>query len=197
MVFIDNSNVFKYLNQLHKIDAKWPKSYDPKFLAESITGNRELKEIYFYCSPPPPYLQIEQPYKYWNQISYYEAVKQLPNLVLKYGRLTGGKRNISEKNLDTQVTADMIRLAAENAYDVAVLVSNDGDYQSAVETVKIFKKGVENVYFRGSVSMSLKMVCDVSRRARRKFFKRLAYDYFDGNTIKKIKESTSGKTSRK
>ena len=34
----------------------------------------------------------------------------------------------------------MIKLAAENQYDTAVLVSNDGDYESAVQTVNSFKK---------------------------------------------------------
>lgn len=46
-----------------------------------------------------------------------------------------------EKNLDTQLTANMISFAAQNMFDTAILVSNDRDYVSALEPTKnIFGK---------------------------------------------------------
>lgn len=177
-VFIDNSNVFKHLVGLCKIDPQWCKLYDPEKLSKKLAGERTLVGIYFYCTPPPSYLLQEGPKgekKYWTQMSYYEAIKKLPNIELKFGRLTGNKDNLNEKNLDTQLTADMIKLAAANEYDVAILVSNDGDYQSAVETVKSFGKKVEVVFFKGDASMALMRICDVTRRARRVFFMPLKF----------------------
>lgn len=40
---------------------------------------------------------------------------------------------MTEKGVDTAIATDMIRLAWENAYDVAVLVSSDGDLVPAVQ----------------------------------------------------------------
>lgn len=131
---------------------------------------------------PPPYLLKEGKIgskKYWTQVAYYEAVKKLPKLELKYARLTGGKGNLKEKNLDTQLTADMIRLAAENSFDTAILVASDGDYQAAVETVRNFEKIIELLYFKGSISMALKRVCDIVRRARRSYFEPLNFPTVD------------------
>jgi len=171
VVFIDNSNVFKQLETLHRIDVQWCKLYNPKYLAEKLTGNRELVSIFFYCTPPPSFLQLKKPNEYWTQISYFEAVKKLNKVEVRYGRLAGGKDSLKEKNLDTKLTADMIKLAFENKYDVAVLVSNDGDYQSAVETVKELGKRVENAYFRKSMSLALRRACDLTRRLRRSYFR--------------------------
>ncbi len=78
-----------------------------------------------------------------------------------------------EKNVDTQLSTDMVAMAALNEYDVAILISNDGDYKSAVENTKRFNKKVENMYFKGSLSMALNGICDIKRRARRSYFEKL------------------------
>lgn len=102
IVFIDHSNVIHLLSDMRKIDPLWVKWYNPRELALKLIGKRELTGIYFYCAPPPPYLLQEGnkgETQYWKQISYYEAIKKLPNLILKYGRLTGSKGDMHEKNL--------------------------------------------------------------------------------------------------
>lgn len=177
-VFIDNSNVYKHLVGLNRIDRNWIKTYNPKYLADILAGNRKLTSVFFYCSPPPKFMLKRDTLKeknYLRQISYYEAIKKLPKLHVKYGRLTGNKDRLQEKNLDTQLTSDMIKFAAEDEYNTAILVSNDGDYESAVHTVNSFKKEVELVYFRKNVSMALKSVCKISRRVRQSFFKKLVF----------------------
>ncbi|MDD5638109.1 MAG: NYN domain-containing protein, partial [Atribacterota bacterium] len=80
---------------------------------------------------------------------------------------------LQEKNLDTQLSCDMVAMAALNKYDVAILIANDGDYKSAIENTKLFNKKIENVFFKGSLSMSIDGLCDVKRRARRSFFVKL------------------------
>ena len=175
-VFIDNSNVYKRLTQLNKIDKLWFKSYNPLFLANKLAGMRDLVSVQFYCTPPPAYLLKDSPKKYWGQISYYEAVKKLKKLEVKYGELKGTKDDLHEKNLDTQMTADIITMAFENKYDVALIISNDGDFQSSVKTLKKLKKGVEVVYFKGNVSMSLRQYADVMRRIRRSYIGKLDFN---------------------
>jgi len=47
-----------------------------------------------------------------------------------------------EKEVDTTMVADMFRLAAVNAFDVAILISGDGDHAPAVEGVRALGKQV-------------------------------------------------------
>ena len=64
-------------------------------------------------------------------------------------------------------------MGALDEYDVAILVSNDGDYKSAIENTKRFNKKIENLFFKGSLSMAIDGICDIKRRARKSFFVRL------------------------
>ena len=182
-IFIDHSNVTHLLSDIRKIDPLWIKWYNPRKLAEKLKGNRTLIGVYFYCSPPPGYLLQEGEKgekQYWKQMSYYEAISRLPNTELKYAHLSGVKGDLREKNLDTQLSTDLIMLAMANKYDVAILVTNDGDYASAVEAVKQLGRKIELVYFKHAVSWHLKRICDVARKARRDFFEELKFAVNNG-----------------
>ena len=171
IVFIDNSNVFKLLSSMQEINPHiWCKQYNPLVLAEKLTGNRQLDRVMFYCTPPPQSLLKREPKKYAAQNSYYDKVGKLPKVEVKFGTLTNNDGNIYEKNLDTQLTADMIIMAAANQYDHAIIVSNDGDFVSAVEGAKQQGKKVEIGYFRMKVSMDLKKSADITRRLRPSYF---------------------------
>lgn len=186
MVFIDHSNVIHSLIDIIKrIDPLWVKWYDPKKLSEKLIGNRKLVGVYFYCAPPPPYLLQEGKKgedKYWAQMSYYEEVSKLDLVTLKYAYLTGVKGDMHEKNLDTQLTADLLILAAENKYDTAIVISNDGDFESVIKGAKQLGRKVEVLYFKGMVSWNLRKVADVSRKARRSFFELLSFAIKNGDS---------------
>ncbi len=49
-------------------------------------------------------------------------------------------RYSEEKEVDTTLVADLVRLAAINAYDIAVLISGDGDFASALEAARALGK---------------------------------------------------------
>ncbi len=173
-VFIDNSNVFHNLRDLAKVDPNWVRLYNPLVLAERLAGSRELAYIGFYCARPPAYLLQDGPageHRHNIAMRYYAAVEKLPGLTVKYATLKGAKGEIQEKNLDTQVATDLVTMAALNQYDVAMIVSNDGDYFGPAEAIKnVFGKRVEVAFFKGSLSMNLKRVADLSRRLRRADF---------------------------
>jgi uncharacterized LabA/DUF88 family protein len=177
-VFIDHSNVCHRLAEMKKVDPLWQRWYDPLKLARRLVGKRELVGVHFYCAPPPPYL-LQEPGKekiYWKQMSYYEEIKKLDKVVLKYSRLSGVKGDLHEKNLDTQLNTDLLVMATQNTYDTAIVISNDGDYESAFQGVKDLGRKVELVYFRYKVSWNLKRIADISRKARRSFFEKLNFD---------------------
>ena len=175
-VFIDNSNVFHYVYDIRKSDRSWVCLYNPFILGQKLAGHRNLVYVGFYCVRPPSYLlggSTEEQKKYNITQKYYGGIEKLPGVSIKYGDLKGTKGQLQEKNLDTQLATDMVTMAALDKYDVAILVSNDGDYKSAIESVKIFNKKVENLFFKGSLSGAIDGKCDVKRRARRSFFVKL------------------------
>ncbi len=179
-VFIDNSNVFRNLHDLKTVDPSWICFYNPLVLAQKLTGARELVHVGFYCVRPPAYLLEEGDAgvkKHGMTLQYYAAIEKLsPLLQVKYGDLRGSRGNLQEKNLDTQLATDMVTMAALGKFDTAILISNDGDYKSAVENVKnnFFKK-VEVLFLMGKLSMALRQVCDITRRARRSHFEKLNF----------------------
>jgi len=179
-VFIDNSNVFRSLNDLKTIDPLWICFYNPLILAQKLAGTRELVHVGFYCVRPPAYLLEEGEKgvkKHSTTLKYYAAIEKLsPLLQVKYGDLRGTKGNLQEKNVDTQLATDMVTMAALGKFDTAILISNDGDYVSAVKNVKeSFLKKVEVLFLMNRLSMALRSVCDITRRARRSHFEKLSF----------------------
>ena len=175
-VFIDNSNVFHYIYEIRKSDRNWVCLYNPLILGQKLAGDRKLVYVGFYCVRPPSYLlggTKEEQRRYNTSQKYFSEIEKLSDVSIKYGDLKGTKGQLQEKNLDTQLATNMVTMAALDKYDVAILVSNDGDYKSAIESVKIFNKKVENLFFRGSLSGAIDGKCDVKRRARRSFFIKL------------------------
>lgn len=122
-IFIDNSNVFHNIRNFRKSDADWTCLYDPLFLAKKLAGPRDISYIGFYCVRPPSYLLAgsEEDKKRYNMTQkYYGAIEKIPLVTVKYGDLRGTKGALQEKNVDTQLSTDMVTMAALNKYDIDV-----------------------------------------------------------------------------
>lgn len=65
-----------------------------------------------------------------------------------------------EKGVDIDLATDMLRLAYNNAYDTAIIVTGDGDFVSAVKGVKDMGKHVENANFKEGKGYHLRTACD-------------------------------------
>jgi uncharacterized LabA/DUF88 family protein len=178
-VFLDNSNIFRSIQAVKKVDPSWASFYDPLELAKRLAGKRDLVAVMFYCVHPPAYLLAEdERHKKIHAITnqYYSAIEKLPLVKVKYGHLQGVKGDLHEKNVDTQLSNDIVMGAALSQFDTAIIVSNDGDYVSAVENANKLGKKIEVVFFRGMLSMNLEKACDIKRRARRSLFTPLKLD---------------------
>lgn len=175
-VFIDHSNVFHRLNE-----SGWSNivtTYNPKILSEKLIGSRELVKVMFYCSPPPPTLQATKPNSFERQEKYIAEITKL-NIEIRFANLirqSDGK--YYEKNLDTQMTTDMLMMAFKDEYDVAIIVSNDGDFADAVKNVRELGKRTEVAYFKGSLSFNLRAASDLVRKVRPSYFQ----DIFQSQT---------------
>ncbi len=151
----------------------WNKAYCPKILAEKLAGNRTLVFIGFYCAPPPGYLQTGDDVdknRYALAMRYYGLVEKTKGVTVYYATVNGTRGNLQEKNLDSKMTAHVVKMAATNQFDTAIVVSNDADYVPAAEAAQEFGKKVEVVYFAGQGSMELRQKCNIARKAKPKFF---------------------------
>ena len=64
------------------------------------------------------------------------------------------------KEDDIHLAVDMVKLAYNDSYDIAILVSSDGDFVPAIQAVKEKGKNVENIGFENKFSYHLQQTCD-------------------------------------
>jgi uncharacterized LabA/DUF88 family protein len=94
-----------------------------------------------------------------------------------------GKENrfTQEKEVDTTMVADMLRLGAVNAFDVAVLVSGDADHAPAVEGMRQLGK-IVYVSSWGDVGLSSRL-------------RKAAFDHIDlWEALDQVSETAAGST---
>jgi len=176
-VFIDGNNFYFGLRKLYGKN-KSLKVFDFKGFADFLADKGEVVKIYYYNA------QLDREFnsdKFESQKEFFSKLKKIPNFNLVLCRLL--KRNITGTNKhyyiikedDIHMAVDMVDGSAENIFDLAILVSGDGDFVPAVNSVKKRNKKIKNVYFERSSSRTLKNHCDTSLALTRnildKFFK--------------------------
>ena len=155
MIFIDGSNFY------HALKAKIGSAHvDFAHLVTKLVGpDRELARVYYYNAPVNAQ---EVPEQHRRQQAFFGALKRIPYFEVKLGRLVRRASGMQEKGVDVRLATDMVAMGLRDRYDVAVLVSGDGDFADAVQVVKDAGKHVELAYPRVSaLSRALTDVCDV------------------------------------
>ncbi len=154
------------------------KNFDFEKFAQFLAGNNKVVAIYYYNA----LLDKEHnPDKYESQKLFFEKLKRVHNFHLILCKLL--KRKITGtdkfyyiiKEDDIHMAVDMVENACDNNFDVAVLVSGDGDFVPAVSSVKKKGKIVKNVYFKNSSSRNLKNFCDESLELTKEILDKLYY----------------------
>lgn len=180
-IFIDGSNFY------HALKRRFGNArirFDR--LAEVLTNRlqgRKLVRVYYYNAA---YDQVRDAAAYRNQQRFFDSLRRTPYLSLTlgrlerrsiddYGDLSSDKRSeierilgrrlpehtYVEKGVDVQLVVDMVKFAVADTYDVAILISGDGDFAPAVEFVKQQGKHVELGRVEGWPCNQLRDVCDV------------------------------------
>lgn len=163
IIFIDGSNFYYGLK-----NNRGDTSIDYYYFAQKLVGDRKYIRTYYYNVPLNP---KEDPVKYSNQQKFFNKLRNTPYLTLKLGRLEKRPSGYIEKGIDINIAVDMLKLAINNAYDTAILVSSDGDFAPVIEAVKEWGKHVENAYFKEGCSFHLKSACDKFIELNESFFK--------------------------
>jgi uncharacterized LabA/DUF88 family protein len=136
VVFIDGSNLFYAALQL-RIEIDYVK------LLHQLSMNGHLLHAFFYTGVDPTN-DKQHGFLWWMRCNGYrvitKALLQLPD---------GSRKG----NLDVEIAVDMMKLAAH--CDTAVLVSGDGDFAYAVQSIGYQGARVEVVGLRSMTSDSL------------------------------------------
>lgn len=159
MIFIDGSNLYHLLKKLYP--NKNPNTFNFSKFTKILCKNRNLIRTYYYNAILD---QRKDPGKYAKQQQFFEKLRLIPNFELTICRMQkefiDGEIHYFVKEDDISIAVDMLKLAFNNAYDTAILVSTDGDFVPAVKAVKELGKKAENVGFENKFSWHLKQTCD-------------------------------------
>jgi len=138
--FIDSSNIFSHMR-----DEFGSGYYNQDALCLELAAGRNLLEWRFYAAPVPEGESDGQKRRYAAQQSFFTFVRAQPRAVLCLGRFkTIGPGKLAEKGVDVLLAIDLVRLAAEDRYDTAILLSSDEDFVPAIDAARqLYRKRVE------------------------------------------------------
>ncbi len=153
-IFIDGSNLY------HALEQSCGRS-DLNFASfiTWLTKDLSLYRTYYYNI-----IQEEKrrPADHQQQQKFLEALSQVPYLETRFGKVAYREGQMIEKGVDIMLATDMLHYAWLDYYDMAVLVSGDGDFAYALQTVKNIGKFVQVVAFESNQSAELWKIGDTT-----------------------------------
>ncbi len=166
-IFIDGSNIYHNLKSL--FPDKKPMNFNFESFIDYLVKDEELINVFYYNSP----LDRERDEEgYRKQQRFFDKVKRIKKFNLILCRMQKRKVNgviiYEVKEDDIHLAVDMVKLAYNNTYDAAILVSTDGDFVPAIEAVKEKGKKVETIGFEHKFSWHLKQKSDRFRQLTKK-----------------------------
>jgi len=160
VIFVDGSNFYHSVKDTFQ-DYKKILNFDFEKFINSLKGNRKVVKICYYN----PVLDKEKNFDtYRKQQELFKSLINIKNLELilcrMQKRIIDGKTSYTVKEDDIHLAVDMVRLADNNVYDTAILISTDGDFIPAVKAIKKIGKKVENISLGDRYSYHLKNESD-------------------------------------
>ena len=161
-VYIDGRNFYYRLKDFGETDFNFNFEKFSKLISGN-KANRKVKKIYYYNSSLK---QQINPLLFIKQQKLFARLRSNPLIELRLCKrqwrsgFTGGQVLGKTVGDDVWLTCDMLQDANDNKFDVAILVSCDGDYIYLVDYVQKLRKKVENAYFVGSGSRAVKKKCN-------------------------------------
>jgi len=164
-IFIDGSNLYHALRENYgRVNLNFA-----QFISK-LCGTRHLFRTYYYNVLQDP---SQRPEGYREQQEFLDMLRKTPYLEVRLGTTKLLQGIPVEKGIDIMLATDLLHFAWNDLYDVAILVSGDGDFAYALQAVKNMGKHVEVAYFERNVSKDLLEVADNRHLLDRDFFKGL------------------------
>mgnify|MGYP001227136917 CR=1 FL=1 len=164
-IFIDGSNLYHALEEnCGRMDL------DFREFILKIGGGRQLFRAYYYNI-----LQDadRKGHAYQEQQKFLATLYNTHFLEVRLGTSKYRGDALVEKGVDIMMATDVLQFGWRDLYDVAILVSGDGDFAYALQTVKNLGKHVEVVAFPSTLSYELTQIADFLQILDRSFFEDL------------------------
>ncbi|MCH2667467.1 MAG: NYN domain-containing protein [Deinococcales bacterium] len=144
-VFVDGSNLYNGMRE-----NLGNTRVNLEELISQLSRGRQIIRTYYYNAPLTEDYDSELRD---GQTRFFESLRRIPYVTVRLGRLhkrTDG--TFVEKGIDVALTVEALSLAYEDSFDVAILVSGDGDYIELVEAIKRRGKHVECTMFKSQAA---------------------------------------------
>ena len=164
-IFIDGSNLY------HSLDENCGRAdLDFHGFVQTLVGPRQLFRTYYYniLQDAERKQQAAQ-----EQQKFLASMYAIPRLEVRLGTFKYRGDQMVEKGVDIMLATDLLQFAWRDLYDVAVLVSGDGDFSYAVQAVKNMGKYVEVAAFTANLAWDLAQIADDRHYFDQDFFKQL------------------------
>ncbi len=160
-LFIDGSNLYHALR-----DTQGRTDLNFAEFALKLTGNRRLFRTYYYnvLQDTAHYPDASK-----EQQEFLSILRSVPYLEVRLGSMKLSPNGPVEKGVDVMLATDLLHFAWNDLYDVAILVSGDGDFGYAVQAVKNKGKHVEVAHFDSNAAKDLLELADVRHHLDKKF----------------------------
>src|SRR3954447_25570053 len=167
-VFIDGSNFYHKLKDLTAgRKQEFPlSSFDFHAFATWLSAPGELVGVCYYIGAVRRDGSEKSQALYTDQQRLIGRLQQQGVEIVLGHLIRHPDRSFHKKGVDVRLAVEMIRLAREDRYDQAYLVSSDTDLVPAVEEVHSFAKRVQYVGTRRGQSYGLSKVADDVRLIR-------------------------------
>ncbi len=161
-IFIDGSNLY------HSLEENCGRM-DLDFLGfgKKLVKDRDLFRVYYYNILQDPERKSQG---YQDQQKFLSTLYNIPLFEVRLGTSKMRGDVMVEKGVDIMLATDLLQFAWRGLYDVAVLVTGDGDFTYAVQTVKNLGKYVEVAAFPSNLSWDLSQVADDRQYLDPEFF---------------------------
>ena len=164
-IFIDGSNLYHALrDNFGRVDLNFA-----EFIGR-LCETRRLFRTYYYNVLQD---QSQRPEGFREQQEFLDMLRKTPYLEVRLGTTKLLQGVPVEKGIDIMLATDLLHFGWNNLYDVAILVSGDGDFAYALQAAKNMGKHVEVAHFESNVSKDLLDVADRKHQLDRGFFKGL------------------------
>jgi len=161
-IFIDGSNLYHSLEDNCK---RYDLDFDA-FILKLRKGRPMFRSYYYNVLRDSG----RNPQAYQDQQKFLSTLYNTPYMDVRLGTSKLRGDTSVEKGVDIMLATDMLRLGWDDSYDVAILVSGDGDFAYAVQTVKNMGKHVEVAAFSANLSRELSQVADNREDLTPKYF---------------------------
>ena len=156
MIFIDGSNLFHSSRRYSK---KIGKDFrvDIVKLIDKFSQGYNLIRTYFFCSTPIPPLKDQTAF---HDSLEYKGIRVVKKPLQRAFNIKTKQWETKEKGVDVALATELTASGLKKSYDVAVVISGDKDYETAVKYVQGEGVKVHIYCFGNSFGDELKRVAD-------------------------------------